>query len=85
MCMHQSVQRMVDLPKRNVNICSHHTKFTQTFAWSFTVALQRVAALPANWDIAHISCPPPETLHFSIVSAHIMAVLILTCRYLTRL
>jgi len=83
MCTHQSVQRTVDLLKTNVNICSDHTKFTETFAWSFTVALQGVAALPADWDITHISCPPSETLHLSIVSAHIMAVLILTCRHLT--
>jgi hypothetical protein len=73
---------MVDSSNRNVNICSQHTKFTETLARPFAVALQRVAPLSANGDITHISCPPSETLHISIVGAYIMAVLILTDRYL---
>lgn len=55
------------------------TQFAEALPRSVTVTLQGIAARAALGHVAKIARPAWKTLHFAIVAAYIMGVLVLGC------
>lgn len=53
------------------------TELTPAFKRSFTVTLQRITSLPTLGHVTQVTGPAMQALHFTIIIAHVMTMLVL--------